>query len=57
MMKTSGDQMWIMCPLLHMDRDVIFGNRHMSGGVDQVAKDVLRFGGLVALCHLAPNSR
>ena len=40
-MKTGGDQKWIMGSLLQADRNVAFSNHHLGGGVDEVAKNVL----------------
>lgn len=48
MVETCCDQMRVMCSLLHVYRNLIFGKHHMAGSVDEVAKDVLRFGDLVA---------
>jgi len=56
MLKTGSNEMRIMCSFLHLDRDVFFGDRHLSGGNDQVTKDMLRFGGLIALCHLGSQN-
>ena len=42
-----------MCSFLKANLDFLFGDRHLSGGVDQIAKQVSALGGFVAVANAA----